>query len=150
MIADPEYTVYDKFGIGQLGYGGLFSMSMVTELRSLAAQGIKNTTTGEGSNRWQNSGAYSALDCSVPSARSLSPQAALPLTTAALCAGERLQSMLVTCATTRRQSNQSRRRNLLSIAMYTGLPGMRRVYKIEFRPRLPTNNLPSCRGKRKE
>jgi len=58
VIADPEYKVYDSFGIGQLGYGGLFSMSMVTELRSLASKGIKNTQTGQGSNRWQNSGKY--------------------------------------------------------------------------------------------
>jgi hypothetical protein len=56
VIADPEYKVYDSFGIGQLGYSGLFSWSVVTELRSLASQGIKNTRTGQGSNRWQNSG----------------------------------------------------------------------------------------------
>lgn len=56
VVADPKYEVYDKFGIGQLGWGGLFSSSMITELRSLASQGIKNTSTGKGSNRWQNSG----------------------------------------------------------------------------------------------
>ncbi|UZJ57083.1 hypothetical protein CBS101457_006403 [Exobasidium rhododendri] len=58
VIADPEYKIYDSFGIGQLGYSGLFSMSMVTELRNLASKGIKNTTTGQGSNRWQNSGGF--------------------------------------------------------------------------------------------
>jgi hypothetical protein len=56
VIADPEYKVYDKFGIGQLSWSGLFSTSMISELRALASQGIKNTQTGKGSNRWQNSG----------------------------------------------------------------------------------------------
>lgn len=56
VIADPEYKVYDSFGIGQIGYGGMFSWNVVKNLRSLAAEGIKNTPTGQGSNRWQNSG----------------------------------------------------------------------------------------------
>jgi hypothetical protein len=62
VLADPKYEVYDKFGIGQLGWSGLFSSSMITELRSLASQGIKNTSTGKGSNRWQNSGGYELVE----------------------------------------------------------------------------------------
>lgn len=46
--ADPEYKIYDKFGIGQLPWSGLFSTAMITELRSLASQGIKNTKMEKG------------------------------------------------------------------------------------------------------
>jgi hypothetical protein len=58
VIADPKYEIYDRFGIGQLPFTALFSWQVISDVRNLAAQGIKNTRTGQGSNRWQNSGGF--------------------------------------------------------------------------------------------
>lgn len=59
LIADSQRTLYSSFGVGTLGWGGLFSRSMLKELTDLKNnEGIVNTTTGAGSWRWQNSGGF--------------------------------------------------------------------------------------------
>lgn len=59
--SDPNYTLYNLFGIGQLGWTQLFTKQTFGLLKSLASEGIKNTQTGKGSNRWLNSGGF-AID----------------------------------------------------------------------------------------
>ncbi|PWN35177.1 uncharacterized protein FA14DRAFT_160437 [Meira miltonrushii] len=59
--ADPNYTLFNAFGIGQLGWTQLFTRQIFGSLKSLASEGIKNTQTGHGSNRWLNSGGF-AID----------------------------------------------------------------------------------------
>lgn len=59
--ADPNYTLFNAFGIGQLGWTQLFTKQTFGLLKSLASEGIKNTQTGHGSNRWLNSGGF-AID----------------------------------------------------------------------------------------
>lgn len=56
--ADPDYRLYNAFGIGQLGWDKLFTRETLSNVKALAAAGIKNTPTGQGSNRWLNSGGF--------------------------------------------------------------------------------------------
>ncbi|CAO1639226.1 unnamed protein product [Sympodiomycopsis kandeliae] len=57
LINDPERQIYAQFGIGSMGWSGLFSLSMVKTLLDLKNnEGIINTPTGKNSWRWQNSG----------------------------------------------------------------------------------------------
>lgn len=58
LVADPKFQIYANWGIGQMGYSGMLNTDMIKNLRALASQGIKNTQTGEGSYRWQNSGGF--------------------------------------------------------------------------------------------
>ncbi|PWN87457.1 hypothetical protein FA10DRAFT_288878 [Acaromyces ingoldii] len=58
LVADPKFELYASWGIGQMGYSGMLNSDMIKSLKELAAQGIKNTETGEGSYRWQNSGGF--------------------------------------------------------------------------------------------
>ncbi|CAO1623838.1 unnamed protein product [Parajaminaea phylloscopi] len=56
ILIDPEREIYSAFGIGVLGWGGLFSMNLLTQLQDLRKEGIVNTKTGGGSWRWSTSG----------------------------------------------------------------------------------------------
>lgn len=58
LVADPTRHLYALFGLSTLPFTGLFSRAMLSELQSLARQGIVNTATRDGSNRWQNSGGF--------------------------------------------------------------------------------------------
>lgn len=58
MLGDPEYSLYNRFGIGQLPWSGIFNIQVLSSVFSLASEGIKNTKTGQGSNRWLNSGGF--------------------------------------------------------------------------------------------
>lgn len=56
--SDPNYNLFNAFGIGQLGWTQLFTKQTFGLLKELANEGIKNTQTGQGSNRWLNSGGF--------------------------------------------------------------------------------------------
>ncbi|PWN44392.1 hypothetical protein IE81DRAFT_321286 [Ceraceosorus guamensis] len=59
LIDDPSTRLYATWGIGELSWGGLFNLSMLSRLRELAStKGISNRKTGKGSQRWQNSGGF--------------------------------------------------------------------------------------------
>ncbi|KAK4051566.1 hypothetical protein OIV83_002706 [Microbotryomycetes sp. JL201] len=61
LISDPDRTLYGQFGLGTLSFGALFGLETLKSLRGLASEGIVNTATRDGSNRWQNSGGF-AID----------------------------------------------------------------------------------------
>ncbi|KAM0789765.1 hypothetical protein ACM66B_006618 [Microbotryomycetes sp. NB124-2] len=58
LISDPDRTLYGQFGLGTLPFTALFGFTALKNLRTLASEGIVNTATRDGSNRWQNSGAF--------------------------------------------------------------------------------------------
>lgn len=58
LVADPSRSVYAECGVGSLGWGGLFSGEMVTNLKRLRTEGVVNTETVSKSYRWQNSGGF--------------------------------------------------------------------------------------------
>lgn len=58
LLADPEFSLNASYGVGLLPWSGIFSWAMVQALRDLAAKGIRNRETREGSYRWLNSGGF--------------------------------------------------------------------------------------------
>ncbi|WWC66848.1 uncharacterized protein I206_100755 [Kwoniella pini CBS 10737] len=62
LIPDPSREIYAKWGIGQLGWLGMISPSIITNLNNLKkSDNIDLRSTGAGSYRWQNSGGF-AID----------------------------------------------------------------------------------------
>ncbi|WWC85812.1 uncharacterized protein L201_000679 [Kwoniella dendrophila CBS 6074] len=59
LIPDPTRELYAKWGIGQLGWGGMINSGIMDNLKKLKENdGIDLRQTGTGSYRWQNSGGF--------------------------------------------------------------------------------------------
>ncbi|KAK4056389.1 hypothetical protein OIO90_002532 [Microbotryomycetes sp. JL221] len=66
LISDPDRTLYGGFGLGLLSFGSIFGLQSLKNLRALASsEGIVNTATRDGSNRWQNSGGFAIDEAGV-------------------------------------------------------------------------------------
>lgn len=58
LVPSPDRTLYAKFGITTLSFFQVFSSSVISGVQKLSKEGIVNTETRNGSNRYQNSGGF--------------------------------------------------------------------------------------------